>query len=81
MTVHGTSNHVFKVLANTTKDGSGVCNGGSCPTIYDDGDTLIVQGYTASEDFEAGFIPDGETVVSIPKALIRQLLANPELTL
>ncbi len=77
MSVHGSTNQVFPVLANTIADGSIGCNGGKCPTVYEaDENTLIVQGYRADDQFETGFVPDGEGVVRIPKGLLRQLVAN-----
>lgn len=77
MNVHGTENSVFRVLANTTADGTTSCGTGGCPTVYEiDDETLVIQGYEASAMFDSAFVPDGENVVRVPKGLIRQLIAS-----
>lgn len=49
------------------------CSGKSCPTIYrKDEDTLIVQGYSSDNLFSTD-LPDGESAVAIPIALLRDL--------
>ncbi|WP_242606984.1 hypothetical protein [Protofrankia symbiont of Coriaria ruscifolia] len=43
---------------------------GSCPTVYqDDPDTVLVQGYVVDS---VHAVPDGESMVRIPAALLRQ---------
>jgi hypothetical protein len=52
------------------------CEGGTCPAIWDDGETLVVQGWRVEDDdalAEIGVIPPGETVVRIPKRLLSVL--------
>jgi len=73
---HGRGSEVFETLANTSADGGVTgCGGGNCPTVYGfSGDELLIQGFEAGHHFEGSFIPDGETVVRIPKALLRQLV-------
>jgi len=49
------------------------CRGGTCPTVYlaDTGD-LVVQGYKLDHrDLDQVQIPDGEDVVRIPAAILR----------
>jgi hypothetical protein len=50
------------------------CRGGNCPTVYvaESGD-LVVQGFTLDRS-ELGdlHVPDGENVVRIPAALLRE---------
>ncbi|MGL4340590.1 MAG: hypothetical protein ACRCSP_09255 [Rhodoglobus sp.] len=68
---------VYPVVANTDKIGLGGCGGGGCPTVYEvDADTLLIQGYTADDRFEPGFVPDGENVIRIPKGLLVQFAKN-----
>lgn len=71
----------LRVLANTSADGGTTgCSGGNCPTVYEfGGDSVLVQGYAASEIFARGTLPDGEEVVRIPKGLLRQLVARGEI--
>ncbi|AEH11757.1 MULTISPECIES: hypothetical protein [Protofrankia] len=43
---------------------------GSCPTVYQEGpDTVLVQGYVVDSGHD---VPDGESMVRIPVALLRQ---------
>jgi hypothetical protein len=53
-------------------------NGGS-PTVWDDGDTLVVQGWRLDEAAmaEVGTVPEHETVVRIPKRMIQFLQEGP----
>ena len=53
---------------------AGLCQGGSCPTIYrTDRGSYLVQGYTIRPE-EAGLaLPDGEQLVEIPLELLAQL--------
>ncbi|WP_306206492.1 hypothetical protein [Actinoplanes sp. RD1] len=44
------------------------CSSGNCPTVYRDGDDVLVQGYAV----EAGPLPEGELVVRIPAELVRE---------
>ncbi len=77
MALHGKDHLEFRVIANTTADGTTSCGNGGCPTVYEvDDDTFVIQGYEANQMFESGFVPAGENVVRIPKGLIRQLLAS-----
>jgi hypothetical protein len=49
------------------------CSGSNCPTVYrQDEDTLVIQGFEAEQLFTTK-LPDGETAVSVPLALIRDL--------
>jgi hypothetical protein len=50
--------------------------GGNSPTLYDtDEDMYVVQGWTVDdqETLEQLGLPDGETAVIVPKALMRHL--------
>ena len=49
------------------------CSDRGCPAFYDDGESFLVQGYEATGALSADLVPDGEGVVRIPKALLRQL--------
>lgn len=55
-----------------------ICTAGSCPTVYVDGDTdnLIVQGFTVSAKHRGIDLPEGETLVEIPKELLAEALRN-----
>jgi hypothetical protein len=41
------------------------CASGSCPTIYESGDELVVQGYVSTLA-----TPEGEQAVRIPKSVL-----------
>lgn len=48
-------------------------NNGS-PTIYDAGDTYLVQGWSVTDPgtlAELGALPEGETIVAIPKRMVQ----------
>jgi hypothetical protein len=46
------------------------CASTGCPTIYAEGEDVVVQGY-AVEPAEAGLdVPDGELLVRIPRSLL-----------
>lgn len=88
MTNIQTSIGALRVLANVPGERSSndkpkpkpQCNGGTCPTVYEfKGDDILVQGYQAGEVFDKGFIPQGEDVVRIPRALLRQLVERGEI--
>ncbi len=52
----------------TSGDENGDCDSGDCPTVYvTDRDTVAVQGY----DIDRA-TPAGESVVEIPKAVLRE---------
>ena len=55
-----------------------ICTSGSCPTVYVDPrtDTVIVQGFTVSAKHRGIDLPDGETLVEIPKELLAEALRN-----
>ncbi|WP_371783810.1 hypothetical protein [Streptosporangium subroseum] len=53
--------------------GGGTGNQGS-PRLYEDGEDYLVQGYILSEEELAQLpVPQGETVVRVPKSLMKYL--------
>jgi hypothetical protein len=51
-----------------------VCGGGTCPTVYrTDRGTYVVQGRTVTADGAGVELPEGESMVEIPTALLEQL--------
>jgi hypothetical protein len=49
------------------------CKGGSCPTIYETEDgNIVVQGYIITEQTGVD-VPDGETLVELPKDFVNNL--------
>lgn len=47
------------------------CNGDNCPTVYlTDSGELIVQGYVVDATASLENIPEGETLVRIPPAVL-----------
>ena len=56
------------------------CSGKSCPTVYrTDRDTLVVQGYRVADEHGLD-VPENETIVEIPSALIKQLVEAGQLS-
>lgn len=49
------------------------CEDGNCPKVKEDGDYLVFQGDTVPAE-ELGGLPDGESAVRIPRALVIELL-------
>lgn len=60
------------------KQVAGLCDDGNCPKVYETktGDYRI-QGLTV-DPAEVGGLPDGESMVEIPRALLDELLARRE---
>jgi hypothetical protein len=54
------------------------CQGGLCPTVYEDSDgSIVIQGYKLSdEDRKKITTPDGEDAIRIPRAFFDQLLTE-----
>ncbi len=47
------------------------CRGSGCPTVYTTESTdLVVQGYVVPDQRGAGEVPEGETLVRIPRQLL-----------
>lgn len=47
------------------------CNTSGCPAVYTtDGTDLVVQGYIVPDQRGAGKVPEGETLVRIPRQLL-----------
>lgn len=47
------------------------CRGSGCPTVYTTESTdLVVQGYIVPDQRGAGEVPEGETLVRIPRQLL-----------
>jgi hypothetical protein len=47
---------------------------GNSPTIWEDGDEIVIQGWRvvdAAQLTEIGTVPQGETVVRIPRRMLR----------
>jgi hypothetical protein len=62
-------------IVNTTG-----CNGGTCPTLYEtESGDFLVQGFIV-EDLstmdEIGTVPQGESVVRVPRELLSSLLGK-----
>jgi hypothetical protein len=54
-----------------------VCNTGACPTIYESGPTsVVVQGFKVAADRVGIDLPEGETLVEVPRALLVEALRN-----
>ena len=54
-----------------------MCNTGACPTVYDSGPTsVVVQGFKVSADRVGIDLPEGETLVEIPRELLVEALRN-----
>jgi ribosome recycling factor len=50
-----------------------VCTTGACPTVYEaNDDCVIVQGYVVSAEELGVDVPDGETLVKVPLALLTE---------
>jgi hypothetical protein len=61
----------------------GTCNDGkTCPTLFrTDRGTVVVQGWTVTDPEllgQVGAVPDGETLVEVPAALVAEVLARAE---
>ena len=67
----GNSGRSLQTVAN-------ICASGSCPTIYAEpsSGTLIVQGFTVSAEHRGIDLPEGESLVEIPKELLAEALRN-----
>jgi hypothetical protein len=54
-----------------------LCNTGACPTIYDSGPaSVVVQGFRVPADRVQIDLPEGETLVEIPRELLVEALRN-----
>ncbi|NMO53149.1 hypothetical protein HH310_18370 [Actinoplanes sp. TBRC 11911] len=54
-----------------------ICNTGACPTVYESGPaSVVVQGFKVSADRVGIDLPDGETLVEIPRELLAEALRN-----
>lgn len=50
------------------------CKSNSCPTVWDDGDSYVIQGFTITDPVALttiGRLPAGEAVVRLPKTMMR----------
>jgi hypothetical protein len=50
------------------------CDDDNCPTVYDNGETYVIQGWRVTDPSvlgELGDIPAGETVLEIPKSMAK----------
>lgn len=53
------------------------CTSGTCPTVYKSASgSLVVQGYSVSPERAGIAVPDGETLVEIPRELLTEALRN-----
>lgn len=62
-----------------TKISGGECDITNCPTVYaTDRDTFVVQGWTVSDREALSWlsVPDGETVVEIPRSLLEDAVGS-----
>lgn len=60
-------------MLQRTRKIAGSCNDGPCPAIHEttEGETLAVQGYIPGpEELAAMGLPEGETVVLVPRSLL-----------
>jgi hypothetical protein len=56
-----------------------MCNTGACPTVYETGSgssSVVVQGFTVSAAQVGIDLPEGETLVEIPRELLAEALRN-----
>jgi hypothetical protein len=54
-----------------------LCSTGACPTIYQSpSGALVVQGYSVPVDQAGIDVPEGESLVEIPLALLAEALRN-----
>ena len=54
-----------------------LCNAGACPTVYESGpESLVVQGFKVSPDRVKVNLPEGETLVEIPRELLVEALRH-----
>lgn len=44
---------------------------GDSPTVWEDGDDYILQGFTVSDDATLGELPAGETRIRFPKRMMQ----------
>jgi hypothetical protein len=47
------------------------CGSSGCPTVFVDGDDIVVQGYPVDPAAAGIDLPAGETLVRIPRSLVR----------
>ena len=70
----------MKLTKLSDGDGTSGCSGKSCPAVYrTDRGSLVVQGYRVADAVSID-IPDNETIVEIPSALIKRLVKAGELS-
>jgi hypothetical protein len=46
------------------------CSSNGCPTLFTDGDDVVIQGYSVDQVRTGIQVPDGETLVRIPRSLL-----------
>jgi len=51
------------------------CKRGECPTVWEDGADLVIQGYVSDTD-GGTVVPAGEAVIRVPRALILEAAAR-----
>lgn len=60
-----------------TRIGATGCVNGSCPTVYtSDRGTVVVQGHVVRPSDAHVAVPDGESLVEIPRALLIDAVAG-----
>lgn len=70
----------MKLKKLTSDGGPGGCLGGNCPAVYEtDRDSLVIQGYKVTDSVDIS-LPENETVVEVPSALIKQLVESGKLS-
>ncbi|GAB4052732.1 hypothetical protein [Catellatospora paridis] len=50
------------------------CDDDNCPAVFDNGETYVIQGWRVTDPSvlaQLGVVPDGETVLEIPKRLVQ----------
>ena len=81
VTIHSTTAPGLASAASTSASGlrpiANMCTSGSCPTIYQDSpSTVVIQGFAVSSTTAGIDLPDGELLVQVPTALLKEALTN-----
>jgi len=54
-----------------------LCSSGACPTVYEvSPTTVVVQGFTVRAEQAGVEVPEGETLVEIPRELLLEAVRN-----
>jgi hypothetical protein len=53
-----------------SKVAQAACSSTGCPTIFTSGDEIVIQGYSVDQAQTGLEVPEGETLVRIPRSLL-----------